>query len=107
MDKTKLFAALDVNNVVENYSTINYSHRLMEYCDCDQLCTRNSPSIGATFDETINAFIPLKDQWMDDTWTFNAETLTWDPDPNIVYYHIDNIPHKWNPETREFYRVDE
>lgn len=107
MNKIKLYASLNENNVVENYTTINYSHRVLEYCDCDELCTRNAPCIGAIFDETINAFIPPKEQWMDDTWTFNTETLTWDPDSNIVYYHIDNIPHKWNPETREWYRVDE
>jgi len=103
MDKIKLFVALDENNVVENYSTVNYSHKLMEYCDCENLCTRNHPSIGATFDEELNAFIPPKESWVDETWSFNGETLQWEPDPNVVYYHIDNIPHKWNPETGEWY----
>jgi len=40
---------------------------------------------------------------MNDTWSFNTETLTWIPDPNVIYYHIEGIPHKWNPETQEWY----
>lgn len=107
MDKIKLFVVLDENNVVENYTAINYSHRVMEYCDCDELCTRNTPMIGATFDETLNAFIPLKEEWMDDTWSFNTETLVWDPDPDIIYYHIEGVPHKWNPNTKGWYLYEE
>jgi hypothetical protein len=107
MNKTKLFASLDANNVVENYSTINYSHRVIEYCDCEELCTRNAPIIGAIFDEELNAFIYPKESWMDDTWTFNLDTSEWEPDPDVIYYHIDNIPHQWNPETREWYQVTE
>ena len=103
MDKAKLFVALDENNVVENYSTINYSHHLMEYCDCDNLHTKNNPIIGSTFDKTLNTFVPPKQSWMNDTWSFNTETLTWIPDPNVIYYHIEGVPHKWNPETQEWY----
>ncbi len=107
MDKIKLFVSLDENNIVENYSSINYSHKVMEYCDSNVFHTRNSPMIGATFDENLNAFIPPKSPEMDDTWTFNTETLTWDPDPNVIYYHIDNIPHKWDSETKEWNIVND
>jgi len=107
MDKIKVLVSLDVNNVVENCSTINYSHRIIECSDCDELCTKNYPINGSTFDETLNAFIYPKESWMDNTWTFDIETSSWNPDPNVVYYHIDNIPHKWNPETKSWYRVTE
>ena len=107
MDKIKKFASLDENNIVENYTSINYSHKIIEYCDCDELCTKNEPMIGSTYDENLHVFIPPKQSWMDDTWTFNIETLIWEPNPDIVYYHIDNVPHKWNPETGEWYLYQE
>jgi hypothetical protein len=107
MDKIKYFASLDENGIVENYSTINYSHSVIEYSVDDQSVTKNAASIGAKYDLELNAFIPPKEEWVDDTWIFNSETLTWDPDPNIIYYHIENIPHRWNPETREWYRIEE
>jgi hypothetical protein len=103
MDKTKLFVSLDINNVVENWTTISYSHRLV---DCEGLNSKNNPEIGATFDEELNVFISPKESWMDDTWTFNIETFRWEPDPDLTYYHIDNIPHKWNPETNLWYAIN-
>jgi hypothetical protein len=107
MDKIKCFVSLDENNLVENCITINYSHKLIEYLDCDELCTKNHPKVGGTFNEELNVFISPKDSWMDDTWTFNMNTFRWDPDPDVIYYHIDNIPHKWNPETEEWYQVNQ
>jgi len=103
MDKTKIFVSLDANNVVENLSTMGYSHRIIEY---DELSMRNEPGLGQIFDEELNAFISPKESWMDDTWTLNIENLMWEPDPDLIYYHIDNIPHKWNPETNLWYIVD-
>ena len=109
MNKIKYFASLDENGIVENYSTINYSHSVMEY-SVDKSITNNVPTIGAKYDSNLNGFIPPKESWMDDTWTFDTETLTWcppDPDPNVVYY-FDGIPGhgKWDPETRQFYKVE-
>ena len=61
---------------IENYSTINYSYKVMEYCDNDTLSTKNHPQIGAKFDEELNAFILPKPG---DDYTLNTETLAWEP----------------------------
>ena len=76
MDKIKLYASLDENGIVENYSTINYSHSVMEYSADDQSITNNTPVIGAKYDPELNAFIPPKPQ--DGNYVFNTETYSWD-----------------------------
>lgn len=103
MNKIKYFASLDENGIVENCSTVNYSHSLMEYSVDDKSITKNVAQIGAKYDSNLNGFVPPKPD--DETYIFNTETLTWDPDPNLIYY-IDGIPGKWNSESREFYRID-
>lgn len=72
----KLYASLDENNVVEACTGVNYSHKIIEYCDCDELCAHNIPVIGYTFDEELNAFIPPKP---DDTYVLNTTTFEWEP----------------------------
>lgn len=113
MDKIKYFVSLDENGVVENYFTVNYSHSIME-CSPNHSgevlsvqnndITCNGPQIGYTYDSTLNAFIPPKP---DETFILNTKTFDWDPDPNVIYYHMDNIPHKWDPETRSWYLYEE
>ena len=60
MDKIKLYASLDENGVVENYSTINYSYSVLEYSDNGNMITNNNPIIGAKYDSELNAFIAPK-----------------------------------------------
>lgn len=76
LSNMKMYAALNENNVVENLSTINYSHRVLEYSDNEVLSTQNAPKIGDTLDEELNAFIPPKP---DDTYVLNTTTFEWEP----------------------------
>lgn len=93
----KLFASLDKNGIVENCSTINYSHSIMEY-SADQSITNNQPQIGATYDAELNVFIPPKP---DETYIWNMAEYAWDPDPNREYT-INNIVCRWSPKLRNF-----
>lgn len=105
MDKIKYFASLDVNGIVENYSTINYSHSVIEYANNADRITNNYPFIGARYDVELNAFIPPK---LDDTYILNTETYQWEPDPNIVYYPFENAPdtpYKWDFKLKQWYIV--
>lgn len=104
MDKIKLFASLDENNVVENYSTINYSYRVMEYGDNDTLSTNNSPQIGAKFDEELNAFISPKP---DPTYILNTETFQWEPDKTLEYdLYGDGTMYKWSEEEQDWVPIE-
>lgn len=93
MDKQKLYASLDENGIVENFSTINYSHSVMEYSQDDKSITNNGPSVGAKYDTELNAFIPPKP---DPTYILNTKTFEWEPDENLTYdLHGDGIMYRW------------
>lgn len=89
LDKEKIFASLDENGLVENYSSINYSHVLM---DCSAV--NNSPGIGATYDAELNAFVPPQPP---NTDFFSTETYQWEIDPNVVH-NVDGVDCRWSPK---------
>lgn len=81
-------------------------YSLIQYASNGEIETKNNAVIEGKYFPEIDAFAPKKSDFMDDTWTFNPEILEWEADPEIVYHHISGIPHKWNPETKIWYRVD-
>lgn len=91
----KFFASLDENGVVNNHTSIDYLQSLIEFSE-DQSITNNLPSIGYTYDEDLNAFIPPKP---DETYILNLETYQWEPDPNREYV-IDGATCRWSPKLK-------
>ena len=59
---------------------------------------KNFASIGVTFDETRDAFIPVK---MYDSWTFNEDTCRYDP-PVPKPADTETSAFFWNEETRNW-----
>ena len=78
MENQQLYASLDENGIVENYSTINYSHSVLPYFVEGRLITNNGPFIVAKYDVELNAFIPPKPE--DGNYVFNTETFQWELD---------------------------
>ena len=97
MDKQKIFASLDENGVVENHSSINYSHSLI---DCS--ATNNRPEIGSTYDVELNAFVPPQPP---NTDFFSTETYQWEADPNVVH-DIDGVNCRWSPKLQNWITVE-
>ena len=59
---------------------------------------KNFASIGTTYDETRDAFIPVK---MYDSWTFNEDTCRYDP-PVPKPADTETSAFFWNEETRNW-----
>ena len=59
---------------------------------------KNFASIGATYDETRDAFIPAKGF---DSWTFNEDTCRYDP-PVPKPTNIETSLWEWNEETKNW-----
>jgi hypothetical protein len=59
---------------------------------------KNFASIGVTYDETRDAFIPVK---MYDSWTFNEDTCRYDP-PVPKPADTETSAFFWNEETRNW-----
>jgi len=57
---------------------------------------KNHASIGMTYDENRDAFIPKK---LYNSWTLNETTCRWDPP---VAYPTDGQPYEWNEETKQW-----
>jgi len=57
---------------------------------------KNHASIGMTYDEDRDAFIPKK---LYNSWTLNETTCRWDPP---VAYPTDGQPYEWNEETKQW-----
>jgi len=61
---------------------------------------KNHASIGMTYDEDRDAFIPKK---LYNSWTLNETTCRWDPP---VAYPTDGQPYEWNEENQQWEVVD-
>ena len=57
---------------------------------------KNHASIGMTYDENRDAFIPKK---LYNSWTLNETTCRWDPP---VAYPNDGQPYEWNEENKQW-----
>jgi len=57
---------------------------------------KNHASIGMTYDENRDAFIPKK---LYNSWTLNETTCRWDPP---VAYPTDGQPYEWNEENQQW-----
>jgi len=57
---------------------------------------KNHASIGMTYDENRDAFIPKK---IYNSWTLNETTCRWDPP---VAYPTDGQPYEWNEENQQW-----
>ena len=57
---------------------------------------KNHASIGMTYDENRDAFIPKK---LYNSWTLNETTCRWDPP---VAYPTDGQPYEWNEKTKQW-----
>ena len=57
---------------------------------------KNHASIGMTYDEDRDAFIPKK---LYNSWTLNETTCRWDPP---VAYPTDGQPYEWNEENQQW-----
>jgi hypothetical protein len=94
MEDQKLYAILDENNNVINAflwevdaqdnPTIVLEHypsgyRLLEFGDG---ITQNYAIVNGTYDETLNAFLPIKP---DSTYVLDKATWEWHPDPDLEY----------------------
>jgi hypothetical protein len=86
---------------------VSGDYNLLQFYSNGELETKNDAIIHGTYFPEFDAFAPPKENYMDETWIFNTETYKWEPNPEITYNIIDNIPHKWNPETDTWYRVEE
>ena len=59
----------------------------------DKSITNNQPEIGYKYDQSLNAFIPPR---QNDTYILNTETYEWEPDPNLEYnLYGDDTRYKW------------
>lgn len=68
------------------------THTHMEY-STDNSITNNQPEMGYKFNESLNAFIPPR---QNETYILNTETFNWEPDPNLEYdLYGDGIKYKW------------
>jgi hypothetical protein len=82
-------------DLVDNIE-ISQSHRLLEYSLDDTSITNNPGSIGYTYDENLNAFIPPQE---DPTYILNTQTFEWEPDENLEYdLHDDGKLYRYNKE---------
>lgn len=98
----RYFAELDENNLVANAITGEdkpedvLPHRFLEYSIDDISITNNPASIGYTYDENLNAFIPPQ---TDPTYILNTQTFEWEPDENLEYdLHGDGKLYRYNKE---------
>ena len=104
----RYFAELDENNLVinailgENTPEDESPNRFLEYSLDDTSITNNPASIGYTYDENLNAFIPPQS---DPTYILNTQTFEWEPDENLEYdlhgdgklYRYNKQLNGWNP----------
>lgn len=68
------------------------THTYMKYA-IDNSITNNQPENGYRYDESLNAFIPPR---QNDTYILNTETFQWEPDPNLEYdLYADGTKYKW------------
>lgn len=68
------------------------THTYVEY-STDNSITNNQPEIGYKYEESLNAFIPPR---QNDTYILNTETFVWEPDPNLEYdLYGDGNKYKW------------
>lgn len=73
------------------------THTYMVY-SIDTSVTNNQPEMGYKYDESLNAFIPPR---QNDTYILNTETFQWEPDPNLEYdLYGDGTKYKYDPETK-------
>lgn len=68
------------------------THTHMEY-STDNTITNNQPEMGYKYNQSLNAFIPPR---QNDTYILNTETFQWEPDPNLEYdLYADGTKYKW------------
>ena len=68
------------------------THTYIEF-STDNSITNNQPGMGYKYDESLNAFIPPR---QNDTYILNTETFEWEPDPNLEYdLYGDGNKYKW------------
>jgi|694.fasta_scaffold46619_7 hypothetical protein len=73
-------------------SEYDETHTYMVY-STDTSITNNQPGMGYKYNESLNAFIPPR---QNDTYILNTETFQWEPDPNLEYdLYGDGIKYKW------------
>lgn len=69
----------------ETYTYVEFS--------TDASITNNQPELGYKYDESLNAFIPPR---QNDNYILNTETFMWEPDPNLEYdLYGDGNKYKW------------
>lgn len=96
----RYFAELDENNTVINAFGLERDgdlngQNIIEYSE-DTSITNNQPSIGHTYDSSLNAFIPPQP---DPTYILNTQTFEWEPDENLEYdLHDDGKLYRYNKE---------
>jgi hypothetical protein len=80
-----------LHNYDETYTIVEYS--------LDNSITNNVGIVEYFYDEYLNAFID-EDAKVDDTYIFNFDTSSWEPDLNIDYdLYGDGVMYKWDGET--------
>jgi hypothetical protein len=98
----RYFAELDDNNLVigvyvsdGDFTPETDDYFVVEY-SLDTSVTNNSASIGYTYDENLNAFIPPQ---YDSTYILNMQTFEWEPDKNLQYdLHGDGKLYRYDKE---------
>lgn len=111
----KYFAELNESNVVVNIfvndntiEELNQDlelpefHKIVEYSNDNSTVTNNPATIGSTYNENLNAFIPEQEN---PTYILNTETFEWEPNENLKYdlhnngdlYRYCKISNGWIP----------
>ena len=93
-------AGIDFLNKLYNtrdvYKQTSYNTKLGEHKLGETPLRKNYASIGFTYDQTRDAFIPPKPFA---SWTLNEETCVWDPP---VVKPDDGQRYSWNEETQQW-----
>ena len=83
-------------NTRDVYKQTSYNTKLGEHKLGETPLRKNYASIGFTYDQTRDAFIPPKPFA---SWTLNEETCVWDPP---VVKPDDGQRYSWNEETQQW-----
>lgn len=128
-DIVRFFAVLDENNIVINVIAVpttnkinietgieeEYTpedmislypegYKLQEYSIYNANITKNSSSVGYTYVQSLNAFIPPQP---DETYILDLDDFVWYPNPKIEYnLNGDGVMSKWISETNSWKIVE-
>ena len=88
-------------NTRDVWKQTSYNTKLGEHKLGETPLRKNYASIGFTYDQTRDAFIPPKPFA---SWTLNEETCVWDPP---VVRPDDGQRYSWNEETQQWDLINE